>query len=37
MKKLEKLILLKDLDYAKQEYLVKTDKLDMIISLFLDE
>jgi hypothetical protein len=37
MKKLEKLILLKDLDYAKQEYITKTDKLDMIISLFLDE
>lgn len=37
MKRLEKLILLKDLDYAKQEYVTKTDKLDMIISLYLDE
>lgn len=37
MKKIEKQILLSDLELIKNEYLSKTNKLNMIISLYLDE
>lgn len=37
MKKIEKDLILKDLDYINNEYDIKTQKLNSIVSLFMDE
>jgi uncharacterized protein YdaU (DUF1376 family) len=37
MKKIEKDLILKDLDYANNEYVIKMEKLNAIVSLFMDE
>ena len=37
MKKIEKDLILKDLDYVNNEYTIKLEKLNSIVSLFMDE